>query len=984
MRRVFLVAALLLVLCFSAFGAEGYADINTAKYAVLSGSTNEEFVRKEYPDAEVLEFSRITDCFMALESGKVDYVVTAKNNANQAMKKFSDMIILENVCSESSGIAIKKGNDELRQKINAVIGEFKENGRLQSFIDKWTDVSEYPSPDFPVVTDGPVLNVAISADREPMCFVLDGQYAGSDIEMIYAIAYELGMKIKFQNMDFSSMIVAVSSGKCDLAVSNISITETRKEAMDFSDSYAEIPVCRIARKLENQETEESVSPIPELNGKPLGVLTGSILDGISTDLFPDSPQLFYSTLSDLVIALKTKKIDGFLYDLPTILYMENEDKEIKHYQEILVPDFYGWVFSKTEAGEKLRAQANEFLAKIAADGTKAEMEEFWFSPENEKALLEIESSGPNGTLDLAVVAAVAPFAFIQDTEITGYEIDMVNRFCKEYGYGLEINDMDFAAVIPSVISGKNDFAACTISYTEERAKSVLFSDSDYTGGVIMVVRAEDLVGLYTPREELISRYNGKTAAVRTGTIFDAIVSEIFPDSPISYYSSQSDEVLALKTDKADFNLGDLPYAMVLARDNPEITYEKEILVDDNYGYIFNPDEKGQAIQAEFNTFLSKIKADGTYDAIKDKWFNDANPEPVENEFSGSRGTITLGTDGTNIPFCFSSNNTIQGFDIEVISRFCKEYDYGFAISVMDFAGLIPSVVSGKIDIGASTISITEERKKSVLFSDPVFEGGVVMIHLSSDQVVADSTAMTSTPVEKESFWSSLKTSFRRNFIDESRWKLILSGLWTTVIISVFSAIFGTILGFGICMLRRSRNKVVSKITSIFILIVQGLPIVVLLMILYYVIFGTSSISPIIVAILGFSINFAAYVSEMMRTGIEAVDHGQIEAANALGFNQVKTFAKITFPQAAKHFLPVFKGEFISMVKMTSVVGYIAIQDLTKVSDIIRSRTYEAFFPLISTAVIYFIVAYIFIFLLGRLEFSLDPKSRSRTLKGVQL
>ena len=154
------------------------------------------------------------------------------------------------------------------------------------------------------------------------------------------------------------------------------------------------------------------------------------------------------------------------------------------------------------------------------------------------------------------------------------------------------------------------------------------------------------------------------------------------------------------------------------------------------------------------------------------------------------------------------------------------------------------------------------------------------------------------------------------------------------------------------------------------------------MILYYLVFGSVEISGILVAVVGFSINFAAYVSEMMRTGIEAVDKGQHEAAAALGFNRLQVFARITFPQAARHVLPVFKGEFISMVKMTSIVGYIAIQDLTKMSDIIRSRTYEAFFPLIATALIYFVIAYVMTHGLTLVEMKIDPKRRARVLKGV--
>lgn len=134
---------------------------------------------------------------------------------------------------------------------------------------------------------------------------------------------------------------------------------------------------------------------------------------------------------------------------------------------------------------------------------------------------------------------------------------------------------------------------------------------------------------------------------------------------------------------------------------------------------------------------------------------------------------------------------------------------------------------------------------------------------------------------------------------------------------------------------------------------------------------------------GFSINFSAYTSEMMRNGLETVEKGQSEAAFALGYTRYQTFWKIVFPQAAMRFLPVLKGEFISMVKMTSVVGYVAVQDLTKASDIIRSRTMDAFFPLIATAVIYFMVANLMTGILTCAERRIDPKRRKREVKGVE-
>ena len=156
------------------------------------------------------------------------------------------------------------------------------------------------------------------------------------------------------------------------------------------------------------------------------------------------------------------------------------------------------------------------------------------------------------------------------------------------------------------------------------------------------------------------------------------------------------------------------------------------------------------------------------------------------------------------------------------------------------------------------------------------------------------------------------------------------------------------------------------------------------MILYYIIFAGTSLSGSAVAIIAFALNFAAYVSEMMRTGIEAVDRGQMEAALAIGYTRPRAFFRIIFPQAAEHFLPVYKGELISLVKSTSVVGYVAVQDLTKMSDIIRSRTYDAFFPLIATAVIYFLIAAGLTVVLKAAEDRIKPDRKNRIVKGVKL
>ena len=145
------------------------------------------------------------------------------------------------------------------------------------------------------------------------------------------------------------------------------------------------------------------------------------------------------------------------------------------------------------------------------------------------------------------------------------------------------------------------------------------------------------------------------------------------------------------------------------------------------------------------------------------------------------------------------------------------------------------------------------------------------------------------------------------------------------------------------------------------------------MLIFYVVFASIDISPVLVAVIAFGMNFAAYVSEIFRTGIEGVDKGQSEAGIAMGFSRVQTFLYVVLPQTVRRILPVYKGEFISLVKMTSIVGYIAVQDLTKASDIVRSRTFDAFFPLIMVALLYFAISWVLMQSLEHLERITDPK-----------
>ena len=217
-----------------------------------------------------------------------------------------------------------------------------------------------------------------------------------------------------------------------------------------------------------------------------------------------------------------------------------------------------------------------------------------------------------------------------------------------------------------------------------------------------------------------------------------------------------------------------------------------------------------------------------------------------------------------------------------------------------------------------------------------------------------------------------KSSFISNFIDDNRWRYITDGLKITLLVTVFAVLIGVVLGFLIAIVRTTHDKtgklkILNAICKVYLTVIRGTPVVVQLMIIYFIIFGSVDISKVVVAIVAFGINSGAYVAEIFRSGIMSIDNGQFEAGRSLGFNYAQTMMYIVMPQAFKNVLPTLCNEFISLLKETSVSGYIALQDLTKGGDIIRSRTYDAFMPLIAVTLIYLAMVMIFTKLVSLLE-----------------
>ncbi len=224
-------------------------------------------------------------------------------------------------------------------------------------------------------------------------------------------------------------------------------------------------------------------------------------------------------------------------------------------------------------------------------------------------------------------------------------------------------------------------------------------------------------------------------------------------------------------------------------------------------------------------------------------------------------------------------------------------------------------------------------------------------------------------------------SFNKTFIIEGRYKLFAAGIKNTIIIAFFATLMGITIGIFIALVKTNakNNKklyILDKICSLYVTIIRGTPVVVQLLIMYYVILVNIDNS-ILVAILTFGFNSGAYVSEIARAGIDSVDKGQIEAGLSLGLDNRKTMIFIIFPQALKNILPALGNEFIALLKETAVAGYVPIIDLTKAGDIVRSRTWDPFFPLYSVAVFYLIMVIGLTSIQKRLERRLSESDRNK-------
>lgn len=458
---------------------------------------------------------------------------------------------------------------------------------------------------------------------------------------------------------------------------------------------------------------------------------------------------------------------------------------------------------------------------------------------------------------------------------------------------------------------------------------------------------------------------GKTIGVQLGTTGDIYASDE-EGATVQGYNKGADAIQALKQGKVDCVVIDEQPAKAFVANNSDLSILDEALVEEEYAICV---AKGnEELTESINDALARIKEDGTMDQIIGNYIGDdtkgTQPYESPDDVDTSNGTLIMATNAEFEPYEYRENGEIVGIDAEMAQAVADQLGMKLEIEDMQFDSIITAVQAGKADIGVAGMTVTEDRLQNIDFTDP---------YTTSKQVIVVRNGESASSFD-------LQKSIHQNFIEENRWQYLANGLLTTLEITFFAVIIGIVFGFVIAVLRFScdttgKLTILNWILKAYLTIIRGTPAMIQLLIIYYVIFASSNISKVLVAVVAFGLNSSAYIAEIVRSGLTSIDPGQFEAGRSLGFTYVQTMRYFILPQAFKNVLPALGNEFIVLLKETSISGYIGIMDLTRGGDFIRSRTYEAFFPLLTVAAIYLIIVMVLSMLVGKLERRLKNDER---------
>lgn len=452
--------------------------------------------------------------------------------------------------------------------------------------------------------------------------------------------------------------------------------------------------------------------------------------------------------------------------------------------------------------------------------------------------------------------------------------------------------------------------------------------------------------------------------VLTGSAADILTSKIYDEKQIVRFNMGPDMFMALDAGKVDVLIDESMGLPMIAINYPHFQHF-DFPYGKNLDIAIGVSKNNNELYREMSSFIDSLKAVGKIDELFKKWSTEdgvlGNVDMARSKGNGS--PIRVSTSADYAPFTFVYDGKVTGLEPELVELFAQSRNRKVEYYIVDFPAVIPHIKQGLSDVACAALAPADDRGDNLLFTSPYTSSRPVCV-INGKLLSKDEESWSLSPAE---MFKSLKDAVYANLIKEDRYKMVIDGLGITLVITALSLLFATLLGALLCWMRMNKRQWMVRIAKVYIEFMRGMPVLVLMMLLFYVVLVSLHLTGTTVAIITFSLYSSAYFCEMFRTVIISIDRGQTEAGLALGFSPLQTFRYIILPQAVRAIIPVYTSEVVTLLKGTAIVGYIAVTDLTKAGDLIRSRTFDAFFPLIMVSIIYFVLAWLIGFALRKLS-----------------
>lgn len=439
---------------------------------------------------------------------------------------------------------------------------------------------------------------------------------------------------------------------------------------------------------------------------------------------------------------------------------------------------------------------------------------------------------------------------------------------------------------------------------------------------------------------------GQKVAIIIGSVADLELTADNHSMELCRFNNQADMVRALETGKVDAMIADslmLGAANVL-KDWMQVEFSGLFPAD--IAAVFSYDNL--SLYQDFNSYVRSLAESGELERIKEKWcVKDVFEVEPSEAGSGENGTLRVAFYNGNIPMDFVSEERFCGIEPDIVNGFARERGMKVKYFEYEFGAIPAAVKTGKADFAIAAMCISDRRRETILFTYPYQHTSYVCVSRDYEKWKAG---------RKE---KGLRNKLSRYIHDAENRETLLEGLKNTALIAFIAIVLGTLAGaFMTWRYFGPRRKWWHAFLEVYGALMHGIPLLVLLLIMFYIVLLRTDMSALAVATLTFTIYLAYASCEIFVEGISMIPQGQMKAALSLGFNKAQAFRYVILPQAIKLIIPSYKAEVVTLIKETSVAGFISVVDLTKASDIIQGRTFDAFFPIITTAVIYFTICII--------------------------